>query len=151
MKQQNRDFVRVGRSRIEGKGVFAKRKIPASTRIIEYAGARLPLANLLVMADGARSSHIYAFRLNETTVIDGSRNGNESRFIDHSCTPNCEAYEFDNDIYIYAMNDIVRGNELTFDHGLGPPRPIRLARQGISQQHLPAVVVPRSAAGQCGV
>lgn len=116
--QPNRDFVRVGRSRIIGKGVFAKRKIPRGTRIIEYTGERVPLENLLVEVVAGRISPVYTFRLNETTVIDGARNGNESRFINHSCEPNCEAYSFDDRMYIYAMRDIVRGEELTFDYKL---------------------------------
>jgi hypothetical protein len=116
----NRDFIRVGRSRIEGKGVFAKRKIPRGTRIIEYAGARVPLERLLVESTDGHHSQVYLFRLNESTIIDGSVNGNDARFINHSCEPNCEAYVFDDRIYIYAMREIVRGEELTFDYKLGP-------------------------------
>ncbi|MBA4072356.1 MAG: hypothetical protein C0497_11050 [Gemmatimonas sp.] len=39
----DRDFIRAGRSRIDGTGVFAKRKIPKGARIIEYTGARVPI------------------------------------------------------------------------------------------------------------
>lgn len=118
IKQTNRDFVRVGQSLIDGTGVFAKRIIPKGTRIIEYAGERVPLANLLVeMAEGKPAS-VYTFRLTEGTVIDGARNGNDARFINHSCEPNCEAYAFDERMYIYAMREIVRGEELSFDYQL---------------------------------
>ncbi len=115
----NRDFVRVGRSRIHGKGVFAKRRIPRGTRVIEYAGARVPVTQLFVeMAEGAPPP-VYSIRLNETMVIDGARGGNDARFINHSCDPNCEAYVFDDHVYIYAMREIARGEELTFDYKLG--------------------------------
>lgn len=115
---QNRDFIRVGRSRIEGTGVFAKRKIPKGTRIVEYIGERVPIGQVYrAVADGPR---VYGFALDETTAIDGTRNGNEARFVNHSCAPNCEAYVFDGRAYIYAMRDIVRGEELTFDYKLGP-------------------------------
>lgn len=117
-KPTNRDFVRVGRSRIEGKGVFAKRKIPKGTRIIEYAGERVLLAKLLVEIVEGKPSRVYTFRLSDSTVIDGARNGNDARFINHSCEPNCAAYAFDERMYIYAMRDIVRGEELTFDYQL---------------------------------
>lgn len=115
---QNRDFIRVGRSRIEGTGVFAKRKIPKGTRIIEYLGKRVPVSKYLVELKDGKPVSMYAFRVTEGTVIDGARGGNEARFFNHSCEPNCEAYVFDDRAYLYAMRDIIRGEELTFDYKL---------------------------------
>lgn len=117
----DRDFTRVGRSRIEGKGVFAKRKIPKGARIIEYVGARVPLANLFAVRTNGAPAPVYAFQLNDSTVIDGAVGGNDSRFINHGCKPNCETYNFDDRMYVYAMRDITRGEELTFDYRLGSP------------------------------
>ena len=117
-KALDRDFVRVGKSRIEGRGVFAKRKIPKGTRIIEYKGKRRPLAELFTERAGENAARVYAFSLRTDTVIDPTMGGNEARFINHSCEPNCEAYTFDDKAYIYAMRDIVRGEELTFDYQL---------------------------------
>jgi uncharacterized protein len=117
-KALDRDFVCVGRSRIEGRGVFAKRKIPKGTRIIEYKGKRRPVADLFTQGAGQKAARVYAFSLRADTVIDGATGGNESRFINHSCEPNCEAYTFDDKAYIYAMMDIGRGEELTFDYQL---------------------------------
>ena len=131
-KPANRDFVRVGRSRIQGKGLYAKRKIPKGTRIIEYTGERVPLVNLLVEVAEGKPAAVYAFRLNASTVIDGSRNGNEARFINHSCEPNCEAYMFDERMNIYAMREIVRGEELTFDYQLGSPVGKRRTKKDIA-------------------
>lgn len=125
-KPQNRDLLRVGRSRIQGKGVFAKRKIPRGTRIVEYLGERISTGQLLIdMANGERT-HTYVFAVSPMTVIDGARGGSDARFINHSCEPNCEAYVFDDRVYIYAMRDITRGEELTFDYQLGPA----IARKG---------------------
>ena len=104
----NRDFIRVGRSGIEGRGVFAKRKIPRGTRIIEYTGEHLPI-DRPYPAPGDGNPRVYTFALNDTTVIDGSRGGNDARYVNHSCDPNCDPYVFDNRAYIYAMRDIVRG------------------------------------------
>ena len=118
---KDRDFIRVGRSRIEGTGVFAKRRIHRGARIIEYIGERVPADRLLAPAAGTGTARVYTFRLNETIVIDGARGGNASRFINHSCAPNCEAYAFDDRMYIYAQVDIARGEELTFDYKLAPP------------------------------
>jgi hypothetical protein len=117
-KALNRDFIRVRGSRIEGRGVFAKRKIPKGTRIIEFKGKRRPVTDLFMEVAGEKAARVYAFSLRADTVIDPMIGGNEARFINHSCEPNCEAYTFDDKAYIYAMRDIVRGEELTFDYQL---------------------------------
>ena len=117
-KRPDSDFIRVGKSRIEGKGVFARRKIPKGTRIIEYKGKRRPVADLVAERAETKPPHVYAFALHEGTIIDPMIRGNEARFINHSCQPNCEAYTFDDRVYVYAMRDILRGEELTFDYQL---------------------------------
>lgn len=122
-RPRNRDFIRVGKSRIEGRGVFAKRRIPRGTRIIEYAGDHVPILGLLRQLDEGTPSRTYVFALDDTTAIDGARNGNDARFFNHSCDPNCEPYIFDGHVYIYAMRDVPRGEELTFDYRLGPADP----------------------------
>jgi uncharacterized protein len=117
---QNRDFIHLGKSPIEGTGVFAKRAIPRGTRIIEYIGDRVPINALYHVIDEGRPYHLYGFALNDTTAIDGAVNGNDARFFNHSCEPNCEPYNFGGQVYIYAMRDILPREELTFDYRLGP-------------------------------
>lgn len=114
----SRDFTRVGRSRIEGRGVFAKRLIPRGTRIFEYLGERRTVSSVLLdtLHDDA---HTYLFRLNDQIIIDGSNGGSDARFVNHGCEPNCEAYIFDDRLYFYASRDIRRGEELTIDYQLG--------------------------------
>jgi hypothetical protein len=114
----DRDFIRVGRSQIEGVGVFARRRIPRGTRILEYAGDRVPMEDVQRIVD-AGGPRVYSFALSEAIAIDGTRNGNDARFVNHSCAPNCEAYVFDERAYFYAMRDISRGEELTIDYRLG--------------------------------
>jgi SET domain-containing protein len=119
---ENRDFIRVGRSRIHGRGVFAKRKIPKGTRVIEYLGERILVEEFCRDPEGTEPARVYALYLDENTVIDGALNGNDARFVNHSCDPNCEAYCVDERVYIYAMSDIARGEELTFDYKLAVMR-----------------------------
>ena len=119
--QPDRDFIQVGPSSIEGKGVFAKRAIPRGTRIIEYTGARRTIESLMTdVANGAEPS-VYLIHLHEGMVIDGSIDGNDARFINHGCDPNCEIYLFGDRLYVYAMRDIDAGEELTFDYALNTP------------------------------
>lgn len=72
------------------------------TRVIEYIGEHVPINGLYhVIAEGI-PSRIYGFALNDSTAIDGARNGNDARFFNHSCDPNCEPYNFDGHIYIFV-------------------------------------------------
>lgn len=117
-KVQNRDFIRVGKSRIQGLGVFAKRLIPKGSRICEYAGERVPKDQLMLDLANGLTSLVYVLNLNDELAIDGERNGNDARYINHCCEPNCEVYIFDEIPYIYAMENIPRFSELTFDYKL---------------------------------
>jgi hypothetical protein len=107
-------------SAIHGNGVFARRKIPAGTRIIEYKGERINWKEALrrEALKETESTHTFLFSLEDGRVIDGGRRGNDARWINHSCEPNCEAREEDGRIFIYALRDIARGEELNYNYGL---------------------------------
>ena len=115
----DRDFILVRDSPIHGKGVFAKKAIPKGTRIIEYMGKRILKEDLTSDLEKGLTTLVYVMRLDDLTAIDGEREGNDARFFNHSCMPNCEVYFFDNTPYIYAMEDISEGDELFFDYQLG--------------------------------
>jgi hypothetical protein len=115
----DRDFALVKTSPVHGRGVFAKRAIPKGTRIFEYAGERVLKSNLAQDLANGLTSLVYVMNLNETLAIDGERGGNDSRFINHSCDPNCEVLYFNGTPYIYAMYEIKEGDELSFDYKYG--------------------------------
>lgn len=115
----DRDFTLVRTSPVHGNGVFAKKTIPKGTRIFEYAGLRVLKTDLLNDLAKGLTSMTYVMNLNKTLAIDGERNGNDSRFINHSCNPNCEVLYFNETPYIYAMQEIQKGQELNFDYKLG--------------------------------
>jgi len=50
--------------------------------------------------------------------VDAGVGGNESRFINHSCEPNCEATIEDGRIFIETLRGIKVGEELTYDYQL---------------------------------
>jgi hypothetical protein len=56
--------------------------------------------------------------VNEDRVIDALHGGNSSRWINHSCDPNCEADEENDRIFIKAIRNILAGEELSYDYGL---------------------------------
>ena len=128
LPSQDRDFILVRASGIHGMGVFAKRPIPKGTRILEYAGRRLSKTELLETAERRERLLTYVLNLDADTAIDGAEQGNDARFINHSCDPNCEVYIFDNTPYIYAMQEIPAGAELTFDYKLQSASSMRISR-----------------------
>jgi SET domain-containing protein len=110
-------FYVVRDSRIHGKGVFAARKIPAGSYVVEYGGERISAreADRRYNPSPENPTHTFYFSLESGKVIDG---GNDARWINHACEPNCEAREEDGRVFIYALRDIHRGEELFYDYGL---------------------------------
>jgi len=108
----------VRRSKIQGRGVYAARDIAEGERIIEYGGTLITAEEADVGCDdeGMRRHHTFLFAVNDDWVVDGSRNGNEARFINHSCDPNCESVIVRKHVYIHALRDILEGEELVYDY-----------------------------------
>ncbi len=113
-------------SEIEGTGCFAKQHIPAGTRIIEYLGQRIPPSvveersevEVDDVGEIIKDSHVYMFYVDWRTTIDGGVNGNDARFINHSCAPNCKSTVENRRVFVDALRDIELGEELTFDYKL---------------------------------
>jgi SET domain-containing protein len=108
----------IRRSAIQGRGAFALRRIRPGQRIIEYTGERITPdeGDSRYEETGMGRHHTFLFTLDDETVVDGKRGGNESRYINHSCDPNCEAVIEDGHIYIYAKKNIQADTELTYDY-----------------------------------
>ena len=112
----------VRQSKIHGTGVFAARAIPAGTRVIEYAGTRISAkeADRRHPTNPDDPFHTFFFALSSGKVIDGNDEGNDARWINHACDPNCESLEGKGGkrVHIIARRDIRRGEELNYDYGL---------------------------------
>jgi uncharacterized protein len=105
------------RSRIHGWGVFAKRPITKNTRIVDYAGERISNRESLRRERRyIRRGRIWCFKLTNRTVVDAGVRGNISRYINHSCRPNCYINIAGGTIWIRAARAIRRGEELTYDY-----------------------------------
>ncbi|PWF55341.1 SET domain-containing protein [Massilia glaciei] len=107
-------------SPVHGQGVFAGRDLHAGERIIEYTGERIEWDEAIRRSaqSGGPVNHTFYFSLEDGRVIDGGSGGNDSRLINHSCEPNCEAFEEDGQVFIYAMQDIAAGAELNYSYPL---------------------------------
>ncbi|MBL8996830.1 MAG: SET domain-containing protein-lysine N-methyltransferase [Gemmatimonadetes bacterium] len=105
-------------SAISGKGAFAIRPIAAGERLIEYVGERITHreADRRYDDDSMDEHHTFLFTVSSRTVIDATHDGNESRFINHSCEPNCESEIDRGRVFIFALRDIAVGEELHYDY-----------------------------------
>ena len=115
------------RSAIHGNGVFAVAPIAKGERIVEYKGRRRTHEEVDNDVTGdPDSGHTFLFTLNDEYVIDANYEGGVARWINHSCSPNCEAVleEADGDdrtkdrVFIEAIRDIKPGQELSYNYGI---------------------------------
>ncbi|WP_295968020.1 SET domain-containing protein-lysine N-methyltransferase [uncultured Xanthomonas sp.] len=115
------------KSRIHGNGVFAVLPLKKGERVIEYKGRRRSHAEVdLDEAGDVETGHTFLFTLSDDYVIDANYEGNDARWINHSCAPNCEAVivEAEGDdrrkdkVVIEALRDIKPGEELTYNYGI---------------------------------
>ncbi|TWO66677.1 SET domain-containing protein [Caenimonas sedimenti] len=112
--------IQVRKSGVHGKGVFAVQDIPEGARLIEYVG------EIISWKEAQRRhpwnpedpNHTFYFHVDEKRVIDAAHGGNASRWINHSCNPNCEADEDEGRIFIKSLRNIEAGEELNYDYGL---------------------------------
>lgn len=127
--------LRSGASEIHGTGGFATQDIKAGQLIAEYIGELIPSAE--GTAREARSLRengtTYILIVDNDWDIDGSVGGGDASYINHSCDPNC-SIEIDmkrRRVWIAAIKDIAKGEELKFDYRFDPVNdPLLLCRCG---------------------
>lgn len=112
--------VQMRRSGVHGNGVFAVQDLKAGELLMEYTGEVISWKEALRRHphDPSQPNHTFYFHIDDKNVIDGGVNGNDAKWINHSCEPNCEADEQDGRIYIKALRDIPAGQEINYDYGL---------------------------------
>jgi hypothetical protein len=112
--------IQVRRSGVHGKGVYAVVDLAEGETLIEYTGEVITWDEALRRHphDPSDPNHTFYFHIDETHVIDAKHGGNSSRWINHSCKPNCEPDEIDGRIFIKARRNILAGEELSYDYGL---------------------------------
>jgi SET domain-containing protein len=114
-------WIEVRESGVHGHGVYAMESIANGTRIIEYTGQRVSWE---AAPNDENDPHTFNFGLDNGEVINPEIGGNEARWINHGCDPNCEAIEEDDRIFIHALRDIQAGEELFYDYALEIDEPI---------------------------
>ena len=112
--------IQTRRSGVHGKGVYAVADLAEGETLIEYVGEIIDWAEALRRhpQDPSDPNHTFYFHIDEEHVIDANVGGNSSRWINHSCKPNCEAEVDDGRVFIRAKKNIEAGQELFYDYGL---------------------------------
>ena len=108
---------KIKKSNIDNKGLCASQDIKNGTRIIEYKGKIITRKQAEENSKFDNNKAIYIFNLNSRYDLDGDFQYNTARLINHSCNPNCEVLGTGLKVWVYAMKNIKKGDELSYDYG----------------------------------
>ena len=108
---------KIQKSKIDNNGLYARKDIKKGTRIIEYKGKIISTKLSAINPKFDNSKAIYLFNLNKRYDLDGDFKFNIARLINHSCDPNCEVLGDGLKVWVYAMKNINKGDELSYDYG----------------------------------
>ncbi len=108
---------RIKKSNIDKRGLYANKNIKNGAKIIEYKGRVITRKQAEENSKFDNDKAIYLFNLNNRYDLDGDFRFNTARLINHSCNPNCEVAGTGLKVWIYAIRDIKKGEELSYDYG----------------------------------
>ncbi len=108
---------KIKKSKIDKNGLYANCDIKKGTKIIEYKGKIISTKKSAEDPKFDNGKAIYLFNINKRLDLDGDFKFNTARLINHSCNPNCEVFGTGLKIWVYAMKNIKKGDELSYDYG----------------------------------
>ena len=108
---------KVKKSNIDKRGLYAKKNIKAGTKIIEYVGKLITKKETEKNPKFDNEKDIYLFNVNSKYDLDGDYYWNTARLINHSCNPNCEVEGKGVRLWVIALRDIKKEEELSYDYG----------------------------------
>ena len=108
---------RVKKSNIDKRGLYASQNIKTGEKIIEYIGRLISKKEAETNSKFDNKKDIYLFNINEKWDLDGDYRWNTARLINHSCNPNCEVEGKGLKLWIVAIKDIKKDEELSYDYG----------------------------------
>tara|TARA_B100000401_G_scaffold422201_1_gene349005 strand:+ start:35 stop:523 length:489 start_codon:yes stop_codon:yes gene_type:complete len=103
----------------KGLGLYAAQNIKKGTKIINYIGKIITKKQTEQSQKYDNAKPIYLFNLNNRYDLDGDYSFNTARLINHSCSNNCEYDGKGLKLWVTAIRDIKKGEELTCDYGFG--------------------------------
>ncbi len=120
-KAEPNEFYEVRKSGVHGYGGFAKKDMKKGTRVTEYLGDRISHkeADQRYEDHDESDNHTFLFIVDKRTVIDAGIGGNNARFINHQCDPNCESTIEKGRVWIETIRAVKKGDELGYDYQIG--------------------------------
>jgi uncharacterized protein len=112
-------FYKVKKSNIDNRGLYASRNIKKNTIIIHYKGKLITKKETETNPKYDNEKAIYLFNVNSRYDLDGDFEYNTARLINHSCNPNCEVAGKGLKLWIFALRNIKKDEELSYDYGFG--------------------------------
>eukprot|EP00041_Stephanoeca_diplocostata_P018202 m.379390 g.379390 ORF g.379390 m.379390 type:complete len:687 (-) comp20953_c0_seq1:513-2573(-) len=107
----------------KGRGLRVKTSVSSDAFIGEYVGEVINAAEFTrryKVHMETEKAHFYFMNLDADHIIDASKHGSITRFVNHSCDPNCKLEKWLVDGYqrlgFYAMKDMQAGDEVTIDY-----------------------------------
>ncbi|KAI2657018.1 Histone-lysine N-methyltransferase, H3 lysine-36 specific [Labeo rohita] len=117
--------VEIFRTLSRGWGLRSISDIKKGAFVNEYVGEVIDEEECRARIKHAQENNIcnfYMLTLDKDRIIDAGPKGNQSRFMNHSCQPNCETQKWtvngDTRVGLFALEDIPTGVELTFNYNL---------------------------------
>ena len=110
---------KVKKSKIDNFGLYASKDIKKGSKIIQYKGKVITRKEAEENPKYDNDKAIYLFNLNKRYDLDGDFKFNTARLINHSCNNNCDYEGKGFKVWVSAIRDIKKGEELTCDYGFG--------------------------------
>ena len=110
---------KIKKSNIDNKGLYASKNIKAKQIVIHYKGKLVTKKEVEKNPKFDNDKAIYLFNVNNRYDMDGDFEYNDARLINHSCNPNCEVDGKGLKLWIFALRDIKKDEELSYDYGFG--------------------------------
>ncbi|XP_053284603.1 histone-lysine N-methyltransferase NSD2 isoform X2 [Pleuronectes platessa] len=117
--------VEIFRTLSRGWGLRGVADIKKGAFVSEYVGEVIDEEECRARIRHAQENDIcnfYMLTLDKDRIIDAGPKGNQARFMNHCCQPNCETQKWtvngDTRVGLFSLQDIPQGVELTFNYNL---------------------------------
>ena len=107
--------IKVGKSKIDGRGAFADALIPTKRKIGELEGELISVRKARQIAK--QNKRIAIVEFDNKLALHANDNNNSLRYVNHSCAPNTYMRIFGYHVEFYSLKRIKLGEELTCNYG----------------------------------
>jgi len=114
------DYYQVKKTKKKGRGVFAKKNIEAGIVIGDYLGRLMTQEEILAAEEKAGACYSMDYNGEGLSIFPLDIKVPGIHLLNHSCSPNCEAYFYYGHTLFFASRRILKNEELTIDYEFDP-------------------------------